>query len=143
MGLNRRLLHLVDVIGMLENVVSLGKALLDIARFGMNVMDDVALPVMDFVGVFFVVDDGRARFHSLVLVENGRQHLIIHFDQFERGGGDFWRLGGHGRYPIAHIAHLVIKTDLIPRWWIGVTLPAGGIFDAGHILVMDDGMNAG
>ena len=58
MVLDRDLLDLVHAVGHLEDVLGLGEAGLDVAPLGLDVVDDVALAVVDVFGVLLVVDDG-------------------------------------------------------------------------------------
>ena len=75
--------------------------------------------------------------------KTGGQHFILDFDQVERGPGDVGRLGGDDGHAVAHVAHLVVERDLIPRMRVGPGLAARSVDDARDILVGQHGMHAG
>jgi hypothetical protein len=64
-GLDVRLLLLRRTVFPFKDVVGLGPLDLSVAALGIDVMDDVALGVVDALCVRFIVDDGRAVLHRL------------------------------------------------------------------------------
>ena len=56
---------------------------------------------------------------------------------------DFDRLGGHRGHPIADVADLVVKRNLVVGLGIWVRLTTGGVLDSRHVAVVDHSMNAG
>ena len=101
MGLDRRLLHLVHVIGLFKDMIRLRETLFNVANLGLNVMHDIALGIVNVFGIRFVVNHRRAWFYSFVLVKNGRQHLILNFNQLERLLGNLQGIGGDSGNSIA------------------------------------------
>ena len=79
--LDGRLLHLMDMIGALEEMVRLGQPCFDVADVGVNRDGNVAFDIVDAHGVRLVVDDRCARLHGLDRVEDRGQHFILDLDQ--------------------------------------------------------------
>ena len=82
------LLHLMYMIGALENMIRRGQPLLHIAVTGVDGDGDVAFDVGHAHRVRLVVDDRRAGLHGGDGVEDRGQHIILDFDQVERSPGD-------------------------------------------------------
>ncbi len=127
MRLDRNLLDLVDPEGLLEDMIRLGEPGLDIPDVGPDVMNDVALGVVGAFHVGLVVDHRRRVLHRFVLVEDRRQHLVLHVDEFDGRFGDLERVGRDDGHSIADMADLVVEADLIVREWIRVALTSGGV----------------
>ncbi len=142
MRLDRRLLHLMDAVGALEDVGGFRQPLFHIADGGVNLDGDVALDIGDADCVRFVVNDRRARLHCFQRIEDRRQHLVIDLDQLERLFGNLRRLGGDDGHAVAHMPHLAVERNLIPRMRVGPRLPTRRVDDARHIFVSEHGMNA-
>ena len=145
--LDRALLDLVDPEGLLEHPVTVrlggGDRRVDIAALGGDVVDDVAVAVVDLDGVGFVVDDRRTRQHRLALVENRRQDLVGDVDQSAGLLGDVDALGRDDCDPVADVAHLVVEAHLVVRVRVRPTLAARGVLDPRGVAVVEDGVDAG
>ena len=118
-------------------------AALDVAAFGFEVVHDVALSVGDVGRVVLVVDDRRAGFDRLQLVEHRRQHLVGHVDQPHRLLRDLDRLGGDRRDAVADVTNLVVEADLVVRVRVRPRLAAGGVLHPRRVAVVQHGVHAG
>jgi len=143
MRLDRRLLHLRHAVLVLDDEISLGKTLLDVTDAGLDVRRHVALDVVDAPGVRFVVNDGCARLHRILRLQDGGQNLVFHLDQVKRALGDLKRLGSHGCHAITDEAHLVVETHLVVWSRLGPRLAGGGVDNTGQVGMRQHGMDAG
>ncbi len=143
MGLDAGLLDLVGAVLSFENVVGSGPLFLGVPDFGIDMVDDVVLCVVDVDSVRFIVNDRRAVLHGRFGIEHGGEHFILDLDQLEGFVRDFGRFRRDDGHPIPHVAHFVVERDLIVRRGIGVALAAGCVNDARHILVCQHGLDAG
>jgi hypothetical protein len=107
-----------------------------------NLDGNVAFHVGYAHRVRLVVDHRRAGLHGGDGVEDRRQHFVFHLDQVERGLGDLGRFGGDDGDAVAHVAHLVVERNLVPRVRVRPRLPARGVDDARDVLVGEHGMDA-
>jgi hypothetical protein len=81
MRLDGGLLHLLELIGVLEDMGRLLEAFLDIANIGSDGDHQVAAGILDANGIRFIVDDRGTWVESLLRLEDCRQELIVHLDQ--------------------------------------------------------------
>ena len=137
-GLDRDLLHLMYVVGVLENTVGAGKTGLDIAELGLDVMHRIPGSGINTNRIALVMNDWRAGLYGFNFVKYGRQHLILDLDQLEGSFGDFKGIGRHGSHPISNVANLVVEADLVVRRRVRVGLASRRILDALDVLVVDD-----
>ena len=141
--LDRRLLHLLHRVLALEDMGGLGQCGLHVAVIDMQVVDEVALRIVNFDGVRLIMHFRRAGLHGCHRVKHGGQHLVLDLDQLQRLLQDLGRLGGDDGDAVADMAHLVVQADLVVGRRVGIALPARGIDHARHIHVGEHGMHAG
>ena len=92
---------------------------------------------MGALHVFFVVDHRSSLGDRVVLVEHGREDLVGHVDEVERGLCDLRGVCGDGSDAVAHVADLVVKAALVVRLRVGEALSTRGVADPWHVLVVE------
>ena len=93
----------------LDDLVSFGKAGLDVAHLLAVVAGDIALAVglfAQFAGCALLVQERGTLFHGLQNVDHRRQWLVVDLDQLEGLLGDMRTDGGHGGHGMSLVKDL-------------------------------------
>ena len=85
----------------------------------------------------------RAIGHGLLDFQDGRQNLVLDFDQPQRLFRDGAAFRRDGRHAVAHQAHFGVEQIGVVRRRLRPALTGGGVGHARNILVSQDGMHAG
>ena len=116
-GFQRNVLHLLRLDFGLEDIIGGGAGGVYVFHINADARGDVVLrfAVGEVHVIVLVVDDGRAFRRGGAQIEHGFEHLVFHFDEFQRVLRDLRRLGGHSSDAVAHVAHLGVEARVIQR----------------------------
>ncbi len=99
MRLHRGVRHFARNVAMLHHHVSLGKALVRIAKNVVIIFFNIVRPLR--------MDPVLLRLHRVFRIKPRRQLLILHFDQLQRALRNRLRRGDNAGHVVAHVPHFL------------------------------------
>ncbi len=109
------MLLFLGVVFAFEHVVRFSKSFIYITYFSFDMINNVALSVINALRVRFVMDYRRTWLHGGFHIYDRWQYFVLDINQFESLVRNFQRLRRHHSHPVADEAHLVIQADLVIR----------------------------